>query len=109
MTEEETRDQELLMNIPPSTWLWQEIERRFGKEAADTLHRDYNAQVRLYARRLAVEPYRRRLPGMRRQLERARKAGQSTKRLEASIALVEQRLREAGEEAPGGTNKTREV
>jgi len=83
---------------PPSAWLWQEIERRFGPEEAQALHRDYNEHMRLYARRQAIKTARLRLPGLRLRLSQAQRAGRATKRLEAAIARAEQRLCEAGEE-----------
>jgi len=36
------------MHISPSVWLWDEIARRFGDEAARDLHDGYNAQNRAY-------------------------------------------------------------
>ena len=85
----------------PTSWLWLEIARRFGQEAADDLHQAHNEQVKLYARKQTLDSYRRRLPQLRWRLDQARKAGAPTRRIEQSIALAEQRLREAGIGIPG--------
>jgi hypothetical protein len=36
--------------MTPSTWLWQEIERRCGAEIAAELHEGYLARMRAYNR-----------------------------------------------------------
>lgn len=85
----------------PTTWLWNEIERRFGKDAAADLHRDYNAQLQSYQQRQQLKTYRRQLPGMEWQRTRRREAGKSTTALDKSIALRRERLREAEQQKEG--------
>jgi hypothetical protein len=84
----------------PTNWLWREIERRFGKEATDDLHQAHNEQLKLYARRQALDNYRRQLPWLERQLQQAKNEGKSTGALEKRIALRRERLKEAGEMIP---------
>lgn len=40
----------------PYAWLWAEISRRFGADAAADLHADYLAESRAYNRRRWHEP-----------------------------------------------------
>lgn len=40
----------------PQAWLWAEIARRFGDEAAAALHDEYMAVFRVYNRRRHHEP-----------------------------------------------------
>lgn len=79
----------------PTIWLWNEIEQRFGKEAAADLHRDYNAQLQVYQQRQQLKIYRQQLPGMEWQRERRRAAGKSTTALDKSIALRRERLQDS--------------
>ena len=45
---------------PPLSWLWLEIARLYGKEAADSLHKAYNEQNQRYQKaRIAEERARR--------------------------------------------------
>jgi len=43
----------------PSTWLWQEIARRYGDEAATTLRAGYAAKLRQYELRKRIERFQR--------------------------------------------------
>lgn len=78
-------------------WLWREIEHCFGKEAANDLHRDYNDLVRTSAREKRLARDQGRLPFLHNRLNMAKQAGTSTRLIEQSIARIEQRLKEAGE------------
>lgn len=73
--------------VSPTSWLWREIERRFGKEAADELHRDHNEQLKLYAQRQALEDYRRQLPDLERRLAQAEAEGKPTGKIKKRIAF----------------------
>lgn len=46
--------------VSPMNWLWQELERRFGVEAAREIHQEYNACQRRYEAALQVRRKRRR-------------------------------------------------
>ena len=78
----------------PTRWLWREIERRFGKEAADALHQDHNEQLKRYAQRQALDGYRRQLPGLERELAQATASGKPTAGIAKRIAFRRERLRE---------------
>lgn len=92
----------------PTSWLWREIERRFGKEAADELHRDHNEQIQRHARRRALDDYRSQLPRLEQRLAQARRDGKPTAAIEKRIQFRQEclGLREGEND---GESKTRSV
>src|SRR4051812_9369067 len=59
----------------PSVWLWQEIERRFGVEAATSLRAGYNAQQRLIERRARLTRFQDDISSMQELITAAEKQG----------------------------------
>ncbi len=85
----------------PTSWLWQEIEQRFGKQAADDLRQAYSAQLREYNRTIRHKHDLRDLIALEYRRARRVAEGLSTKQLDRSIAIRRQRLDAAEAERKG--------
>jgi hypothetical protein len=90
--------------IPPTTWLWSEIERRFGQEAAEHLRHDFNEQMKRYEREQQLQRYREELPLLEAQLERAQSERRATKRIENKIKHRRARLQKGWGTSNGQVN-----
>jgi hypothetical protein len=80
--------------IPPTTWLWQEIERRFGREVAAELREGFNARMKAYERERRIEQYREELALYELRLQEAKREGKVTKNLINKIAHRRKRITE---------------
>ncbi len=90
MVEQEARDRK--GTEPPTTWLWQEITRRFGAEAASDLRRSFKEKMKHYERAQRLERYRQEMPRLEHRLAQAQAQGQVTGWLEKRISIMRQRI-----------------
>lgn len=82
---------------PPTAWLWEEIERRFGAAVAIDLREGFNAQMKEYQRLQRLETYRKDIPRLQARVQLALSRGESEamiRNLERKIAYREKMLRD---------------
>jgi len=78
--------------LKPSIWLWQEIERRFGHDAAMDLRQTFNARMKAYERGRRLAQYREELAMLERRLQEVEGQGKATKNILNKIAHRKKRL-----------------